>query len=88
MTKQSRNEQTRGGEKPCGAVDDAAKFGNLSMRLGLGWAKSLSFATGQCPVMKYHRNLMQAILFDKIAIDKAVGVEAGGSLFARVFAAT
>ena len=58
-----------------GAVDDAAKFGNLSMRLGLGWAKSLSFATGQCPVMKYHRNLMQAILFDKINIDKAVGVE-------------
>lgn len=58
-----------------GAADDAAKFGNLSMRLGLGWAKSLSFATGQCPVMKYHRNLMQAILFDKIAIDKAVGVE-------------
>lgn len=58
-----------------GAVDDAAKFGNLSMRLGLGWAKSLSFATGQCPVMKYHRNLMQAILFDKIAIDKAVNVE-------------
>lgn len=43
--------------------------------LRLGWAKSLSFATGQCPVMSYHRNLMQAILFDKIAIDKAVGVE-------------
>ena len=57
------------------AVDAAAQTGNLSMRLGLGWAKSLSFATGQCPVMKYHRNLMQAILFDKIAIDKAVGVE-------------
>ena len=27
-----------------GAVEDAAKTGNLSMRLGLGWAKSLSFA--------------------------------------------
>jgi hypothetical protein len=25
--------------------------------------------------MSYHRNLMQAILFDKVAIDKAVGVE-------------
>jgi len=58
-----------------GAADAAAQTGNLSMRLGLGWAKSLSFATGQCPVMSYHRNLMQAILFDKVAIDKAVGVE-------------
>ena len=30
-----------------GAVDAAAKLGNLSIRLGLGWAKSLSFHTGQ-----------------------------------------
>src|SRR6185312_4875040 len=41
-----------------GAVDDAAKIGSLSIRLGLGWAKSLSFTTGQCPVMRYHRGLM------------------------------
>ena len=41
-----------------GAVDDAAKFGNLSMRFGLGWSKSASMHTGQCPVMKYHRPLM------------------------------
>ena len=34
-----------------GAVDDAAKEGSLSIRIGLGWAKSHSFATGQCPVM-------------------------------------
>ena len=45
-----------------GRVDDAAKEGSLSIRIGLGWAKSHSFATGQCPVMKYHRELMQAIL--------------------------
>ena len=30
-----------------GAVDAAAKMGNLSIRLGLGWAKSLPFHTGQ-----------------------------------------
>lgn len=36
-----------------GAVDEAAKTGNISTRIGLGWAKSLSFGTGQCPVMKY-----------------------------------
>lgn len=58
-----------------GAVDDAAKEGALSMRFGLGWAKSHSLHTGQCPVMKYHRNLMQAILFDKVQIAKAVNVQ-------------
>ncbi|MGJ9372595.1 formaldehyde dehydrogenase, glutathione-independent [Nesterenkonia sp. CF4.4] len=55
-----------------GGVDEAAQVGSLSIRLGLGWAKSLSFATGQCPVMKYNRHLMQAILQDKVQIAKAV----------------
>jgi glutathione-independent formaldehyde dehydrogenase len=58
-----------------GAKDDAAKEGSLRIRIGLGWAKSHSFFTGQCPVMKYHRQLMNAILFDKIQIAKAVNVE-------------
>lgn len=58
-----------------GAHDDAAKQGSLSMRFGLGWAKSHSFHTGQCPVMKYHRQLMQAILFDKVQIANAVNVQ-------------
>jgi glutathione-independent formaldehyde dehydrogenase len=57
-----------------GGVDEAAKTGNLSIRLGLGWAKSLCFTTGQCPVLKYNRQLMQAILYDKIKIAKAVNV--------------
>src|SRR4030095_15753068 len=57
-----------------GAADDAAKEGNLRIRIGLGWAKSHSFYTGQCPVMKYHRQLMNAILYDKIQIAKAVNV--------------
>ncbi|GAA4287681.1 formaldehyde dehydrogenase, glutathione-independent [Georgenia daeguensis] len=55
-----------------GAVDDAAKHGTLSISLGTGWAKSLSFTTGQCPVMRYHRGLMQAILHDKVSISKNV----------------
>jgi len=58
-----------------GAKDKAAQEGSLSIRIGLGWAKSHSFYTGQCPVMKYHRNLMNAILYDKIKIAKAVNVE-------------
>jgi glutathione-independent formaldehyde dehydrogenase len=57
-----------------GGVDDNAKVGNLGIRIGLGWAKSHYFATGQCPVMRYHRQLMQAILYDKIQIAKAVNV--------------
>ena len=55
-----------------GAVDDAAKEGSLSIQIGLGWAKSHSFATGQCPVMKYHHGLMQMILNDRAQIAKAV----------------
>ncbi len=58
-----------------GGVDDNAKIGNLGIRIGLGWAKSHHFTTGQCPVMKYHRNLMQAILYDKIKIADAVNVQ-------------
>ncbi|MBH9381737.1 formaldehyde dehydrogenase, glutathione-independent [Pseudomonas aeruginosa] len=58
-----------------GAVDAAAKHGALSIRFGLGWAKSHSFHTGQTPVMKYNRQLMQAIMWDRIKIADIVGVE-------------
>ena len=58
-----------------GAVDAAARRGSLSIRFGLGWAKSHSFFTGQTPVMKYNRQLMQAILWDRIKIADTVGVE-------------
>lgn len=57
-----------------GAADQAAKQGSLSIRFGLGWAKSHSFFTGQTPVMKYNRALMQAILWDRINIAEVVGV--------------
>jgi glutathione-independent formaldehyde dehydrogenase len=55
-----------------GAADEAAQEGSLSIRIGLGWAKSHVFTTGQCPVMRYHRDLMQAILHDRVQIAKAV----------------
>ncbi len=55
-----------------GAADEAAKIGQLGIRIGLGWAKSLSFTTGQCPVMRYNRKLMMAILHDKVQIAKNV----------------
>jgi glutathione-independent formaldehyde dehydrogenase len=58
-------------EDPRG-VDKDAQTGALKVRLGLGWAKSHSFTTGQCPVMKYHRELAMAILHDRVQIAKAV----------------
>jgi glutathione-independent formaldehyde dehydrogenase len=57
-----------------GGVDANAKIGMLGIRIGLGWAKSHTFCTGQCPVMRYHRNLMNAILYGKVHPAKAVGV--------------
>jgi glutathione-independent formaldehyde dehydrogenase len=57
-----------------GGVDANAKSGTLGIRIGLGWAKSHSFHTGQCPVMRYHRQLMNAILYEKIQIARAVNV--------------
>ena len=55
-----------------GGVNDPAEVGSLSIRIGLGWAKSHGFTTGQCPVMKYYYGLMQMILHDKAEIAKAV----------------
>src|SRR5262245_27530757 len=57
-----------------GGIDENAKIGSLSIRLGLGWAKSHAFFTGQTPVLKYNRQLMNAILYDKINVAKAVNV--------------
>ena len=58
-----------------GASTEAAKHGSLNLRFGVGWAKSLSFYTGQTPVMKYNRELMMAILYDRIKIADIVGVQ-------------
>lgn len=58
-----------------GAADESAKMGSLSVRLGLGWSKSISYHTGQCPVMRYHKDLMNAILYDRIDIAKCVNVK-------------
>src|SRR5947207_4382650 len=55
-----------------GGIDENAKIGQLGVRIGLGWAEDLTFTTGQCPVMSYHRQLMMAILHDRVQIAKAV----------------
>ena len=58
-----------------GAKTEAAKEGSLSVRFGMGWAKSHHFHTGQCPVMTYNRDLMHAIMNNKIKIADAVNVQ-------------
>lgn len=55
-----------------GASDADAKEGTLKIRFGLGFAKAHTFVTGQTPVMRYHRDLMKAILSEKAQIAKAV----------------
>ena len=55
-----------------GAIDEDAKIGQLGVRLGLGWAKSHHFTTGQCPVKRYNRQLMNLILSGKAQIARAV----------------
>ncbi len=61
-----------------GAADDAAKQGQIGVKLGLGWAKSHAFVTGQCPVKQYNRKLMNMILADKAHIAKAVNAQTIG----------
>ncbi|MGH9041412.1 MAG: formaldehyde dehydrogenase, glutathione-independent, partial [Acidimicrobiia bacterium] len=58
-----------------GGVDENAKIGQLGVRIGLGWAKSHTFTTGQCPVKRYNRLLMNMILAGKADVGKAVGAE-------------
>ena len=57
-----------------GAEEKNAQTGTLGIRIGLGWAKSHTFSTGQTPVMKYNRALMMAILNGRTQIAKAVNV--------------
>jgi glutathione-independent formaldehyde dehydrogenase len=55
-----------------GAPNEDAKKGMLKVRIGKGWSKSLHFHTGQAPVLQYNRQLMMAILHDRIPIAKIV----------------
>jgi glutathione-independent formaldehyde dehydrogenase len=59
-----------------GAHDKAARTGNLSLRLGLGWSKSNSFHTGQTPVLRYNHQLMMALLNGRLPIAKIVNAKA------------
>ena len=55
-----------------GAPNEESKKGILKIRFGKGWSRSLHFHTGQAPVLQYNRQLMQAILHDRLPIAKIV----------------
>jgi glutathione-independent formaldehyde dehydrogenase len=57
-----------------GTNDEKRKNGIQSINVGLAWVKAHWFYTGQCPVMRYHRKLMEAILNDRIHPGKAINV--------------
>jgi len=57
-----------------GSKDPYAREGILGVRMGWSWIKGLSYNMGQTPVMRYHRQLMNCILHNKIEIAKAVNV--------------
>jgi glutathione-independent formaldehyde dehydrogenase len=58
-----------------GSHDAQAAKGTLSLRFGLGWSKAHSFHTGQTPTLRYNRQLMQAILHDRLPIAKIVNAQ-------------
>jgi len=58
-----------------GAPDAATKMGQLPIMFGAAWNKAQSFHTGQVPVMKYNKQLMNAILWDKIDPAKFVNTQ-------------
>jgi glutathione-independent formaldehyde dehydrogenase len=61
--------------KDPGSHDPQSAKGALSVNFGLGWSKSHSFHTGQTPTLRYNRQLMQAILHDRIPIADVVNAQ-------------
>jgi glutathione-independent formaldehyde dehydrogenase len=59
-----------------GGADDMRKKGIQPLSYGLAWVKGQSIWGGQCPVMKYHRELMEAILHERIRPGQFLNVTA------------
>ena len=49
-----------------GAPNSLNKHGEMALNFPKAWVKSPSFTAGQCPVMRYNRDLMMAILWDRM----------------------
>lgn len=58
------------------AKTEEIKRGRYGIDFGKAWIKSPSMTAGQCPVMKYNRDLMMAILWDRMPyLGEVVNVE-------------
>jgi len=53
-------------------VDASAKAGKYTINFATGWNKSVTICTGQTPVMKYNKQLMNAIVYDRVDIAKCL----------------
>jgi glutathione-independent formaldehyde dehydrogenase len=58
-----------------GSKSEQAAKGALSLNFGLGWSKSHSFYTGQTPVLRYNRQLMQVLLHGRVPIAEIVNAQ-------------
>lgn len=47
-----------------------AKMGRPPFEFGRSWDKGLTISTGQVPVLRYNRQLMTAILFDRVKLSR------------------
>ncbi len=54
------------------ARSEAVKQGRYGIDFGKAWIKSPSMTAGQCPVVKYSRDLMMAILWGRMSYLKEV----------------
>ena len=54
--------------------DEQHKKGLLPMSFGKAWTKGIKFEMGQCPVMKFHRDLLQCILHNRLKVADALNV--------------
>ncbi len=54
------------------ARNDEERSGRYEIDLGKAWIKSPSLTLGQCPVVKYSRDLMMAILWGRMPYLKDV----------------
>jgi glutathione-independent formaldehyde dehydrogenase len=58
------------------AIDKDAKAGTYRIDFGKAWIKSPHISAGQAPIMHYNRDLMMAILWDRMPyLGKLVNVE-------------
>jgi len=61
-----------------GAHDQAAKTGNLSLRLGLAGRSRIPSTPARTPVLRYNRQLMDGAAGDRLPIAKIVNAQAIG----------